>query len=136
MPAGTWYPGQVWPGFHVANVPWVFAQPVIFQGTAPTQFQGGVTSSAVATLSKGIASTGPAITAPGTVATGGTVTNSTGQDVMVYAAATTGISAVKVGTTSLPGTALNNQMLSMYLFSGNTITISYTGTLTWNWLAV
>jgi hypothetical protein len=136
VPAGTWYPGQAWPGYRVFNEPVVFAQPATFQGTTPATFQGGITSPAVATLSKGIASAGPLVTSPGTVATGGTVSNATGYDVMVYASATTGISSAKIGTAVVAGSVGAGFTASYYLYSGNTITLSYTGTLTWNWLAV
>ncbi len=116
-----WYPGEDMVGSKVSTAPQVDTQKHVFQ--------------------KGIATGGPAwsppsVTTPGTVATGGTVTNSTGYDAMVYASATTGISSVKLGTAVMAGSALSGQTVAYYLYAGNTITVDYTGTLTWNWLAV
>lgn len=124
MPAGTWYPGAVWPGYHVETAPWVFTQPVTFQGTTAPQFQSSLVTSP------------PVVTSPGTVATGGTVSNSLGYNAIVYASATTGISSAKIGTAVLPGSAVAGEMATYYVVKGQTVTLSYTGSLTWVWQAI
>jgi hypothetical protein len=147
-PAGTWYPGNNWAGYQVHNVPTVFAQPVTFQGTAGPVFQGNpvvsgaLTVSGAATVSglftaqKGVATIPPFVATPGTVATLGTVTNSLGFNVVVYASAVSGIQAAKVGTYSVPGSTIAGDTATYYVASGNSITLTYTGNLTWLWQAI
>lgn len=91
-------------------------------------------------LAKGVWTQPPVVTAPGTVPSPGTVTNSTGFDCMVYASATTGIGKVLIGqgtvSTGSTVSASNATAGGFYVPAGQTITITYTGTLTWAWLAV
>jgi hypothetical protein len=141
-PAGTWYPGNNWAGYQVHNVPTVFAQPVIFQGTAGPTIQGAstlsgaVTVNGLLTATKSIATNSQAVVTPGTVATLGTVANTLGYNVAVYASATSGIQAAKLGTYSVPGSTVAGDTATYYLYSGNSITLTYTGTLTWLWQAI
>jgi hypothetical protein len=114
----------VWPGYDVKNVPTVFTQPVTFQGTTAPQFQSSLVTSP------------PVVTSPGTVATGGTVSNSLGYNAIVYASATTGISSAKIGTAVLPGSAVAGEMATYYVVKGQTVTLSYAGSLTWVWQAI
>ena len=86
-------------------------------------------------LARGVWTQPPAITTPGTVASPGTVTNSTGYDVIVYGSATA-VTAVKLNNVTLPGTFAAGQMFDFYLPAGQTIALTYTGTLAWSWLAV
>jgi hypothetical protein len=108
----NWYPGQVAVGQKV------FAE--------------------VIGMTRGFWSQPPAITNVGTVLTGGTVTNSTGYDCMVYMSSTTGISKVVFnnGSTVSAGTVAPAQVLPVYVPAGYSLTPSYSGTLTWTWLAV
>lgn len=116
-----WTPGQAALGFHVIN------QNLVVAGTA--QRQGGGYSFP------------PSITAPGTIASAGTVANSTGYDCLVYASATTGISAVKVlaynganTTTYSPAGTIPALVTGTYMVPGpGAIALTYTGTLTWVW---
>ena len=110
-----WYPGDVAVGSHVESAPQIFAAKVTYQ--------------------KGQASLPYGIASPGTVATGGTVSNPAGVDAVVYASATTGISASKVGTVSVPGSVSAGTTAQYLVPAYSTITISYTGTLSWVWLA-
>lgn len=108
-----WYPGQVAVGQKV------FADPVL--------------------MARGFASQPPVVTTPGTATSGGTVTNSTGFDVMVYAA-TSGIGGT-ISSVSINGgtiTAIGGSVAAgaYYLPAGQTISITATGTLAWKWLAV
>jgi hypothetical protein len=114
VPGPQWYPGDYFPGARVNADQQLFAQTQILQ--------------------KGVWTTAPTPATPGTVATGGTVSNSLGYDVVVYASSTTGISAAKVGTVSIPGSAVSGQTATYIVPGGSTVTISYTGTLTWVWL--
>ena len=127
MPNPQWYPGDNAPGYEVHPSPQIFAQQAIFQ-KAPV-YQGS------AVFQAGVVNTAPQPVSPGTVATGGTVTNSLGYDAVVYASSTTGISATKVGTASIPGSALSGQTTTYLVPGGSTITITYTGTLSWTWFA-
>ncbi len=127
MPNPVWFPGDLAPGSKVFATPVIFAQQTVFQ-KAPT-FQGS------AVFQAGVVNTAAQPVSPGTVATGGTVTNSLGYDAIVYASATTGISATKVGTASIPGSALAGQTTTYVVPGGQGITISYTGTLSWTWFA-
>lgn len=111
----TWYPGDLATGTKV------FADPALFAQTA--------------TFQKGQLNTAPTPATPGTVATGGTVSNTLGYDAVVYASSTTGISAVKVGTVSIPGSVTSGATADYIVPGNSTITISYTGTLSWVWLA-
>jgi hypothetical protein len=107
-----WYPGQV-------NI-------------------GQKVEAAVFGMAKGFWSQPPVVANLGTVLTGGTVTNSTGFDCMVYMSSTTGISKVvfNSGSTVSAGTVGPAQVLPVYVPAGYTLTPTYTGTLTWTWLAV
>jgi hypothetical protein len=87
----------------------------------------------------------PTVTAPGTVASAGTVTNSTGYDCMVYASATGGVTTVILVNTAakLPypggtvvGTTPAAQTVDMYVAAGQGVAITYSGTLSWAWLAI
>lgn len=112
----NWFPGQNAVGVHV------IADPVTF--------------------ARGFASQPPVVTAPGTIGSGTAVANSTGFDCMVYASATTGISKVQVGTgtgstVTAGGTIVPAGVAGgFYVPAGQTINITYTGTLTWAWQAV
>jgi hypothetical protein len=116
-----WVPGEVAVGSKVNAAPQVDAQKHVFQKGVAT---GGTNWSP------------PFVATPGTVATGGTVSNSTGYDVYVYASATTGISAAKLGTYSVPGSSSAGETLTFGLPAGGAITLTYSGSLTWLWLAV
>jgi len=113
---GTWFPGQVAAGARVFN------NPVVVNG--------------VTTMQKGFASYPPVVATPGTIASGGTAYNTTGYDVMVYLSASTS------GTITVAGSALTalgtrtTTPAQVYLASGQSISFAYTGTLTWNWIAV
>lgn len=90
-------------------------------------------------LARGFWSQPPAVTTPGTTASGTAVANSTGFDVMVYASATTGITRAVVngtGTVTAGGSIVPAGVMAAYLPAQQTIAITYTGTLTWTWLAV
>lgn len=116
-----WVPGTAALGVDVHNSPVVFAGQI--------QKQGGQRSFP------------PAVTAPGTIASAGTVQNTTGYDCLVYASATTGISAAKVltynGATSTsvtPAGTIPGAATGTYLVPGpGAIALTYTGTLTWTW---
>jgi hypothetical protein len=132
----SWYPGQVALGSKVFADPAIFAQAVTVQGTLTTS--GAFVASSTLTASKGIA-TGPVpvVTSPGTNGPGTAVTNSTGYDCMVYASATTGISKAVIspgGTVAGTTPALNT--VDYYVPSGASLNLTYTGTLTWLWLAI
>jgi hypothetical protein len=114
VPGPQWYPGDLAPGTKVNSGTQLDTQTAIFQ--------------------KGQWNTAPTPATPGTVATGGTVSNSLGYDVVVYASATTGITSAKVGTVSVPGSAISGQTATYVVPGGSTITIGYSGTLTWVWL--
>jgi hypothetical protein len=107
----NWYPGQVAVGQKV--------------------------ESAIFGMAKGFWSQPPAITTPGTPASSpGTVVNTTGFDCMVYLMTTGTVTAVSIGGVSLPGSALPNQTTDYYVPAGQTMIMTYGGTLTWKWLAV
>jgi hypothetical protein len=111
---GAWNPGDVAVGSKV------FPEPVVHAG--------------LATFQKGQFSIPPGVTSPGTVATGGTVSNNLGLDAVVYASATTGIQSAKIGTVSIPG-SVNSGNTADFIVPGNSsITLTYSGTLTWVWL--
>lgn len=132
MPNPQWFPGDSAVGSKVFGSPVIFSQGTTFQQAA--SFQGSISVAGVVNLQAGQYSTQGQSASPGTVATGGTVSNGLGYDAVVYASSTTGISATKVGTTTIPGSALSGETAT-YLVPGNsTITISYTGTLSWVWL--
>ena len=63
------------------------------------------------------------------------MTNALGYDAIVYASATTGISTTSVGTVSVPGSSVAGQTATYVVPGGQGITIAYTGTLSWIWLA-
>ena len=115
MPGPQWYPGDLFPGAKVNPETNLFASTALFQ--------------------KGQWNTAPTPASPGTVASGGTVSNSLGYDAIVYAAATTGISAAKVGTVTIPGSVNSGQTTDYIVPGGSSITLTYGGTLTWTWLA-
>jgi hypothetical protein len=114
MPS-SWYPGDLAVGSKV------FSEPVVHAGLAVFQ--------------KGQYSIPPGVTTPGTVATGGTVSNSLGLDVIVYASATTGIQSAKVGTVSIPGSVNSGNTADYFVPGNSSITLTYSGTLSWTWLA-
>jgi hypothetical protein len=120
----AWYPGQVMVGGKVNALPEVFTQPVVFQAGIATQVNGAAL---------------PVITAPGTVVSAGTVTNSTGFDAMVYASATTGIQKIVfpgIAAGTIAGTTPAAQTVPFYLPNNQQVAVTYTGTLTWTWLAI
>ena len=110
-----WYPGDNAPGVKV------IASPTLFPQTPQLQ--------------KGQYTSAPTPATPGTVASGGTVSNTLGYDVIVYASATTGVQSAKVGTVSIPGSANSGQSVDYVVPGGSTITLTYSGNLTWVWLA-
>jgi hypothetical protein len=119
-----WSGGVNQQGAHVIN------QPVVITG----QFQ----------KQAGQRSFPPSVTSPGTVASAGTVANTTGYDCLVYASATTGISASKIltyngantGTVSPSGTIPGAAMGAFLVPGPGAIVLTYTGTLTWTWQAL
>jgi hypothetical protein len=121
VPNPQWFPGDSAAGYKVSADPQIFTQAVTFQKAV--QFQAGQYNS------------DPQPTSPGTVAPGGTVSNSLGYDAVVYASATTGIQSAKVGTVSIPGSVSGGNSADYIVPGGSTITLAYTGTLTWVWLA-
>ena len=133
MPNPQWFPGDSAVGSKVEAAPAIFAQGVTFQNAV--SFQGSATVAGVQTFQAGQLNTAPTATTPGTVASGGTVSNSLGFDAVVYASATTGISAATVGTVTIPGSALSGQTTTYVVPGGSSITLAYTGTLSWKWLA-
>ena len=58
-----------------------------------------------------------------------------GYDVIVYASATTGIQSAKIGTVSIPGSINSGNSADYVVPGGSTITLTYSGNLTWVWLA-
>ena len=145
MPNPQWFPGDNAPGSKVNSAPQIFTQGVTFQkapvfqagetvaGTAT--FQGTAVFQGVATFQAGQISTAAEPVSPGTVASLGTVSNALGYDAVVYASATTGIQAAKVGTVSIPGSSVAGQTTTYVVPSGLGITLTYSGTLSWTWLA-
>lgn len=121
MPNPQWFPGDSAAGYKVNSAPQIFTQAVVFQ-KAP-QFQAGQYNS------------DPQPVSPGTVAPGGTVSNALGFDAVVYASATTGIQSAKVGTVSIPGSVNAGNTADYIVPGGSAITLTYTGTLSWVWLA-
>lgn len=120
----AWFPGEAAVGQKVESVPVTFTQPVVLQGGMATQVNG-------ASL--------PVITAPGTVASAGTVTNTTGFDAMVYASATTGIQKIVfpgIAAGTVAGTVPALQTVPFYLPNNSGVAVTYTGVLTWTWLAI
>lgn len=124
----AWFPGQAAVGQKVIPEPTVFTQPVVFQGGVATGVSGA---------------SPPVIAAPGTVASAGTVTNTTGFDCNVYMSATTGISkivfvGVAGGTigAGAGGTTPALQTVDVYVANNQAIAVTYTGTLSWTWLAI
>lgn len=116
-----WTPNQVQVGWETHTAPQVFAGQIQLQ--------------------KGKYSFPPSLTAPGTVASGGTVANSTGNDAIVYAAASTGISAVKIvsynganaGTITVPGSLFAGATGTYPVPGPGAIIVSYAGSLNWAW---
>jgi hypothetical protein len=107
----NWYPGQNKSGWKVESSPFLMAQ--------------------------GFASQPPAVTAPGTAGPGTAVTNNTGYDVMVYLSATQGMGSVAINGIGILGSAASTITPSMvYLPANQTITVTYSGALTWRWQAV
>jgi len=102
--------------------------------------QGQKVEAGIFGMAKGFWSQPPTVVSPGTVLTTQTVTNSTGFDCMAYMSSTTGIGKIIVnsgGTIGLGGTVTAaNIVIPVYVPSGQTLTLTYTGTLTWTWLAV
>jgi hypothetical protein len=119
-----WAPGQAAVGFKAFN------EPVIVNGVLQIQ--------------KGTYSFPPPVTAPGTIASAGTVVNSSGVDCLVYASATTGISAAKIlsyngpvaSTLSVAGTTPALNTATYYVPGPGAIALTYTGTLTWVWQGI
>lgn len=104
-----------------------FPEPVVLGNTA--NFTKGLATG-------GLGASPPVVTTPSTVPSAGTVTNTTGYDVVVYAAATGGISAAVVAGGTVPGVVANSASADYYLAAASAITLTYGGTLTWKWLAV
>jgi len=117
----AWFPGNAAVGRKVIPEPAQFTQPVVMQG-------------GVATGVNGISP--PVVTTPGTAGPGTAVTNTTGFDCMVYASATTGISKVVANGGTAVGTVYAGATGSYYVINNQSITVTYTGTLTWEWLAI
>ena len=115
MPGPTWFPGDLFPGAKVNPEQNLFVKPPLMQS--------------------GVWTTAATPATPGTVASGGTVSNTLGYDVIVYASATTGIQSAKVGTVSIPGSVNSGNAADYILPGGSTITLTYSGTLSWTWLA-
>lgn len=115
MPGPQWFPGDLFPGGKVNPEQNLFAQPPIMQ--------------------KGVYTNVATPGAQGTVASGGTVSNLLGFDAIVYASATTGIQSAKVGTVSIPGSVNSGLSASYVVPGGSTITLTYSGSLSWTWLA-
>lgn len=115
MPGPQWFPGDLFPGAKVNPETNLFVKPPVMQG--------------------GVYTNVPTAATPGTVASGGTVSNTLGYDVVVYASATTGIQSAKIGTVSIPGSVNSGNGTDYILPGGATITLTYTGTLSWTWLA-
>jgi hypothetical protein len=113
-PASGWYPGDAAVGYHVQAAPALYAQTAVFQ--------------------KGVATSNFTLTQPGTVGSGTAVSNTTGVDAVVYASATAGISAAKVGTASVPGSIPAAQGAQYTVLASSSLTLTYGGTLTWLWL--
>jgi hypothetical protein len=102
--------------------------------TAP----GGFNSGTVSTFG-GLATVPPAVTTAGTVVSAGTVSNTTGYDVNVYASATSGIAKTVypgIAGGTVPGTIAPGATADYYLANGQSIAVTYNGTLTWEWLAI
>jgi hypothetical protein len=124
----AWYPGVAAVGQHVNVAPTIFTQPVVMQGGMATQVSG-------ASL--------PVVTAPGTAGPGTAVTNNTGFDCMVYMSATTGISKVvfsgiPAGTIGVGagGTESALGAFPVYWPNNQGVAVTYTGSLSWTWLAI
>jgi hypothetical protein len=133
VPNPQWFPGDQAAGSKVNSAPQIFTQVATFQ-KAPV-LQAGETVTGVATFQSGQVNSAPQPVVPGTVASLGTVSNTLGYDVVVYASATTGIQAAKVGTVSIPGSSIAGQTTTYVVPSGLGITLTYSGTLSWTWLA-
>jgi len=123
--SSAWFPGDAAVGSEVHSVPQIFSRPVVMQQGMATGVNGAVP---------------PSVTAPGTVASAGTVTNGTGYDCMVYLSATTGIQKIVypqygAGGT-IAGTTPAAQTSDIYVPNNVQIAVTYTGTLTWTWLAI
>jgi hypothetical protein len=124
----AWSPGDAAVGAKVTSTPQIFSRPVIMQQGLATGINGA---------------SPPLVTAPGTAGPGTAVTNNTGYDCMVYMSATTGISKVVVsgvpgGTigAGAGGTAPALVTLPVYWPNNTAMAVTYTGTLTWTWLAI
>ena len=120
----AWSPGVAAVGQKVNSLPEIFTQPVAFQDGLATGLIGA---------------SPPAVATPGTVASAGTVTNLTGFDVMAYISATTGIQKIAFpGVTggTIAGTTPAAQTIPVYVPNNSQIAVTYTGTLTWLWLAI
>ena len=115
MPGPTWFPGDSAIGSRVNPEQNIFVKPPVMQA--------------------GVWTNAPTAATPGTVATGGTVSNSLGYDVIVYASATTGIQSAKIGTVSIPGSVNSGNTTDYIVPGGSTITLTYSGALSWTWLA-
>jgi hypothetical protein len=104
-------------GTEIANAPVVFAYP-------PTM--------------PGMATNPPKVTAPAVPATGVAVTNNTTVSVMVYvaAAAASAVTQVAIGGINTGITiAASSGEGGIWLPAGTTIALTYSGTVTWVWLA-
>lgn len=112
-PTSGWFPGDNALGFKVYSEPVLDTQTHVFQ--------------------KGQASLAYSVTAPGTIASGGTVSNNTGVDCVVYASATSGIASSKISTTSVPGSVSSGNTAQFLVPATGSITVTYSGTLTWAW---
>lgn len=115
---GTWTPGAAAVGSKVIN------EPLVVNGVVGMQ--------------RGLYSYPPTVTTPATVASGGTVFNSTGYDVMVYAQATGGIGTATTinGTPPFAVAVAASVPVSLYLPANQFISLTYTTTASWKWLAI
>lgn len=100
--------------------------------------QGQKVEASVFGMARGFWSQPPVVTSPGTTASGSAVVNSTGFDCMVYASAATTLSKIVINNGgTVPGTAAAGAFAPpVYVPAGQSIAITYTGTLTWFWQAV
>jgi hypothetical protein len=91
-------------------------------------------------MARGFWSQPPVVVQPGTAASGSATVNSTGFDCMVYPSATTTLTKIVVNSSgTIAGASLGTAGAfgpPVYLPAGQTIAITYTGTLTWFWQAV
>jgi hypothetical protein len=121
----------------MSGATWDSAPSTKFQvGPNVWAYVGGIYKGNNTTLPSQVGATGittaqPSVTTPGVPASTVAVTNTTGYDVMVYVNGTI-TAATNIGSTSVGDTTVK----SYYLPRGQTITLTYTSTPSWVWLAV